>query len=227
MAHKKKNLMKKLMKKLRKDGEASPQGRSTMSSDPFHPAVDPNDGTASIPEVTPAVLEEAAHKAAQLADGVAHHTIALAATAVGGSARGEHESAQVAQEEHDAASAGDNGAAISGARTGTTGATAGARDAAERAARAADAGLSGASDALGQYNAKVVEIVRTNMAATGALFVALLQTKSLPEAVALNADHMRRQVDTLTSQGRELATLAQKMALAALQPFKDVIPRDR
>lgn len=97
--------------------------------------------------------------------------------------------------------------------------------AAERVAEATGAELSGSVDALSQYNAKLVEALRTNVAAATAHATALAQAKSVPEAAAINADHMRRQFEALTGQGRELAVLAQRIALAAMQPLKGIVPR--
>ena len=57
-----------------------------------------------------------------------------------------------------------------------------------------------------------------------------MSAKSVPEVVALNAGHVRRQMDAMTTQGRELAGLAQKLAFDALQPIKATVAarsRDR
>ena len=90
-------------------------------------------------------------------------------------------------------------------------------DKAARLASNAEERLSGSGDAIGRYNAAVFGMIRTNMAATGAFFTALVQAQSVPEAVAINADHLRRQFDTLTTQGRELAQLAQALAFDTLK----------
>ena len=90
-------------------------------------------------------------------------------------------------------------------------------DEATRLASDAEERLSGSGDAIGRYNAAVFGMIRTNVAATGAFFTALVQAQSVPEAVAINADHLRRQFDTLTTQGRELAHLAQALAFDTLK----------
>lgn len=102
-------------------------------------------------------------------------------------------------------------------RSGAVAVTAEAVDEAARLTSDAEERLSGAGDAFSRYNAAVFGMIRTNMAATGEFFTALVQARSVPEAVALNADHLRRQFDTLTTQGRELAHLAQTLALDALK----------
>lgn len=245
MAHeKKKKLLKKLMKTLRRRGETSPQGRDTMNPDPFHPeeTAAPQGGTAVIRQVTARMMDEAAHKAAVLADGVAHHTMAIQAhptlqahaTETSGSASPDAVPAASMADAGDPAEDDAHAPAdiADGAlrHSGDTVVSA-APDAA--VPRIEETGTQGTgapaatapADAIGEYNAKLFEMARNNMAATGALFAALVQAKSVPEAVALNADHLRRQMETMTTQGRELATLAQKLALDAMQPFKGIIGR--
>ena len=243
---KQKRRLKKLMKALREGGPV-PAGRSTMNPDSFRPTpkADPQASTAAIPAVTDAMMEHAAHRAAELADGVAHGTVA--ATARGLSDR----AAEAAPEAAEPASAAVDPApapaeiiesAVAGLSQASHGVTeaeeapavpsagevaAAAREAVARTTRASEAALSGSADAFGLYNAKLFEAMRANMAATGSHMAALLQTKSVPEAVALNADHLRRQLDTMTAQGRELATLAQKLTLETLGPLRGLIAPDR
>ena len=239
---------KKLLKKLRRLGKArgvgpgsSSEGRPTMPSDTAQSEEhrDPRDGTAAIPPVTDAMMDHAAHEAAALADGVAHHTIALDAQAAGTPDLGTDAApspaaepvADVAERAVDAATDAARHAvaaaatAVSEAQDAAVQFSREAADGAERAAEAAQEASSASADALTRYNAKLFEMMRANAASTTALFAALVQAKSIPEALSLNADHLRRQMETLTSQGRELATLAQGVALDALQPFKGQPPR--
>lgn len=214
---KKKRKAKKLGAERGRDAGSPSDRRPTMSSETERPDDhrDPRDGTAAIPPVTDAMMDHAAHQAAALADGVAHGTAALeaaagtdAAEAAGGATAAAVEAAQPLVQ-----AAGD-----------AVGAAAGA---AERAAHAARDSAAASADAIGQYNAKVMEVLQTNMAAAGAHFAALVQAKSIPEAVSLNADHLRRQIETLTSQGRELSTLAQQAAFEAFRPLRDAVKRGR
>lgn len=91
---------------------------------------------------------------------------------------------------------------------------------ADRVGHVVPQAVAGPADALVQYNAKLMEAVRANMTATSDLCTALMGAKSLPEVVALNADHVGRQMNIVTTQGRELVSLAQKLAFGALQPLK-------
>lgn len=115
-----------------------------------------------------------------------------------------------------------SGGATHSAERGADAATVPGREA---AARSAEPDPSGAVDAFGRYNAILVEMVRANVAATGALFAALVQAKSMPEAVVLNADHLCRQIEALTDRGRDLADLTQTLALGALTPFTADVDR--
>ena len=55
---------------------------------------------------------------------------------------------------------------------------------------------------------------------------ALMGARTLPEALQVNADHMARGVQALAGQSRDLANLAQTIALDALKPFDGVRGRD-
>lgn len=213
----------------RQDHEASAEGRSTMHSDPFphHSAGNPRDGIAPIHPVTAEKLDEAAHKAAELADSVAHHAIASTesgdgpppdqASVIGADAvepvrdAPEIVTAVVTEVRRDKSPASSDEPAL--------------RD--ETVSRPASDDRNGPEATLARYNDKVVEIMQSNIAATTALLSALSQAKSLPEAVAINTDHMRRQLDAMTSQSRELASLAQRLGLDALKPLAGILQRGR
>ncbi len=235
--------MSKKSRKPRKDskraGEASaraagprsgPSHRERHAMQPDTPHADGHpdlrDGAAAIAPVTDAMMDHAARGAAEMADAAARGTAALegaaesAADLSGQAAAAAAESTETLVE-----AAGD--AAVDAVRRAQTSAETLAEAAVDEAGRAAARGteaardaLSASSDALGQYNAKVMEIMSSNLASTTELFAALVQAKSVPEAMSLNADHLRRRMEALTGQGRDLATLAQRIALDALQPFK-------
>ena len=244
-----KTMSKKLKRLGKARGEspgASSQGGSDMSSETAQAEErgDPRGGTAVIPPVTDAMMDHAAHEAATLADGVAHHTVALdrASVAEAPEAAGDGMSsrasateappdvtvpapslAAVAEAAQDLVEAA--GAAVSGVSAAAVPPDEDATDGATRMAGAARDIPSASTDALSRYNATVFGMMRTNAASATALFAALVQARSVPEALSLNADHLRRQMETLTSQGHELATLAQRIARDALQPFKDPAER--
>jgi phasin len=76
--------------------------------------------------------------------------------------------------------------------------------------------LKGAQD----YNNKAMEFAHTNTNAAFDFFRELYAMKSPSEFMELAAEHARTQTATLTEQTKELAALAQKVALATTEPLK-------
>ena len=74
-------------------------------------------------------------------------------------------------------------------------------------------------DPIGLINAQVIEMLASNVAATGQFLTALMGATSVTEVVAVNTHHFRRQMDLLTTQGRQLTTLARTIAFDAMKPF--------
>ncbi|ABD89466.1 phasin [Rhodopseudomonas palustris] len=94
------------------------------------------------------------------------------------------------------------------------------KDAAESQNGTIEAVFSSASKGATDYSAKLVDIVKTNTNATFDFAQALIGAKSLPEALELWTAHARKQVETLTSQTKELAELTQKVAADTVEPIK-------
>jgi len=227
----------------RTETDVSSPETSIRSSDPFHPdeATDPMRGVVAIHGVTSEMMDEAARKAAEALDDIAHRSSASA----GAVADAPTASIEAAAEQ---AMASTDQAVVIAGRTAqgavSAGTAAGGLDrevdhaaprgmltsegaarhagAADRVGHAIPQDVSGPADALVQYNTKLLDAVRANMAATGDLCTALMSARSIPEVVALNADHVGRQMHVMTTQGRELVSLAQKLAFGALQPLKAV-----
>ncbi len=225
-ASRRRTKLQKQSKASRQGDEASAEGRLPMHSDPFqaHAPGDPQAGTAAIHPVTAEALDGAAHKAAELADGVAHHTVSL----------GERDGAL-----DDPASAMSADDAADTERESVTGAVAAVQEATPIATETPpepgeatgprDSAAAGANSeaTLTRYNDKVLEIVQGNIAASTALLSALSQAKSLTEAVAINTDHLQLQLLAMTAQGRELTNLAQRLGLDALKPLAGILQRQR
>jgi phasin len=77
-----------------------------------------------------------------------------------------------------------------------------------------------ASKGSTEYGLKVIEIARANTNATFDYFERLYGVKSASELVELSTAHARSQFEALTAQGKELATLAQKVATDTAEPIK-------
>lgn len=72
------------------------------------------------------------------------------------------------------------------------------------------------------YNAKFIEFAQSNTKATIEFSQKLSSVKSPSEFFELSTSHSRNQFETLTEQARELATLAQRVAFAAVERVEDV-----
>lgn len=77
-----------------------------------------------------------------------------------------------------------------------------------------------ASEALIEFNQKMADSMRANIESTVAFWTSMMATRSLSEAVALNAQHIRKQMEALTAQGRELSSIAQRLATQSFEPLR-------
>jgi phasin len=71
-----------------------------------------------------------------------------------------------------------------------------------------------------EYNNKLMEIAQTNTNAALDFVQELYGIKSPSEFMELATEHARKQTAALTEQTKELAALAQKVALATAEPLK-------
>jgi phasin len=71
-----------------------------------------------------------------------------------------------------------------------------------------------------EYNTKFFEFAQTNTEAAFAFVQKLSGVKSSSDFMELSTEHSRKQIETLTEQGKELAALAQKVTLATAEPLK-------
>jgi phasin len=97
--------------------------------------------------------------------------------------------------------------------------------AAEEATGSLETSYSTASKGIVEFNTKALEAVRTNTEATFDFINALFNVKSVSEAVTLQSEHARKQYEALSSQTKDLANLAQKVATDAAEPIKATVAR--
>lgn len=76
--------------------------------------------------------------------------------------------------------------------------------------------IQGAQD----YQAKFLEFANSNTQAALDFAQKLTSVKSPSEFFDLSTNHSRGQIETLTEQAKELATLAQKVTMATMEPLK-------
>jgi len=73
---------------------------------------------------------------------------------------------------------------------------------------------------FGELNQKAMEGLKAQAEANFEHFKALAAAKSIPEAISLQTDHARKQIETLSAQMKEFTTLAQKVVTEATEPLK-------
>jgi phasin len=82
-----------------------------------------------------------------------------------------------------------------------------------------------ASKGSTEYGMKVIDIARTNTNAYFDFVESLFGVKSPSELVELTTAHSRSQFETLTAQGKELTSLAQKVATETAAPIKSGVEK--
>ena len=70
------------------------------------------------------------------------------------------------------------------------------------------------------YQAKIMEFANSNTEAAFDFAQKMSGVKSPSEFFELSTNHSREQFETLTEQAKELATLAQKVTMATVEPLK-------
>ena len=94
------------------------------------------------------------------------------------------------------------------------------KDAAESHNSAVEAFFVNASKGAGEVSSKMMEFVRTNTTANLDFAQELLGIKSPAEAFELWTGFARKQVETYTSQTKQLGELGQKVATETVEPIK-------
>ena len=82
-----------------------------------------------------------------------------------------------------------------------------------------------ASKGSTDYGLKVIEIARTNTNTYFDFIEKMFGVKSPSELIELATAHTRTHFETLTGQGKELATLAQKVATESAEPIKSGVEK--
>ena len=77
-----------------------------------------------------------------------------------------------------------------------------------------------ATKSMSEYTVRVMEAMRANTNANFDFARSLLSVKSPSEVVELSTAHARKQFETMATQGKDLATLAQKLSTETVQPVR-------
>ena len=99
------------------------------------------------------------------------------------------------------------------------------KSAAEEATDVLEGTYATASKGASDYGLKVIEAARLNTNATFDFANELMTVKSFSELVELSTAHMRKQFEALTTQSKELAALAQKVATDTAEPVKESVSK--
>ena len=97
------------------------------------------------------------------------------------------------------------------------------KDAAEANNGTIEAVFSSVNKGASAYSAKVMEFVKANTTASLDFAQDLFGVKSPAEALELWTSHTRKQLETFTSQAKELAELGQKIASETAEPIKESV----
>src|ERR1700722_11123628 len=95
------------------------------------------------------------------------------------------------------------------------------KTAAEEATTIMETTYANASKGAADYGLKLVEMARVNSNATFDFMAELLGARTLAQVVEISTAHTRKQIEQLTTQAKELSTLAQKVATHTAEPIKD------
>ena len=92
--------------------------------------------------------------------------------------------------------------------------------AAEDATGALEGTFSIAAKGTADYNRKVIEVARANANAAFDYARDLLDAKSISDVAEVSSTHARKQFEAFSQQTKDLATLAQKLAVDTAEPIK-------
>src|SRR5690348_2493919 len=100
-----------------------------------------------------------------------------------------------------------------------------AKTAADETASAFELSFTAAKDGALAINAKAFESLRANAEANFDFFKAIWAAKSLSDVVTLQTEFARKQVETMTSQTKDLGALAQKAVVDAVEPIREQVAK--
>lgn len=99
------------------------------------------------------------------------------------------------------------------------------KNAAEEATDLLEGTYATASKGASEYGFKLIEAARVNTNAAFDFATDLMGAKSFSEFVELSTAHARKQFEALSSQSKELAALAQKVAADTAEPVKESVSK--
>jgi phasin len=95
------------------------------------------------------------------------------------------------------------------------------KSAAEEATDVLEDTYATATKGVSDFGLKLIEAARENTNSTFDFATQLMTVKSLSEVVELSTAHTRKQYEAVTAQTKELAAIAQKVAVDTAEPVKE------
>jgi phasin len=95
------------------------------------------------------------------------------------------------------------------------------KSAAEEATDVIEDTYATATKGVSDYGLKLIEVARENTNSAFDFATRLMTVKSLSEVVELSTAHSRKQYEAVTAQTKELAAMAQKVAVDTAEPVKE------
>jgi phasin len=99
------------------------------------------------------------------------------------------------------------------------------KSAADETNTALEASFATAKSGVAEINAKVLESLRTAADANFDFVKSIFAVKTVADYVALHSEFARKQIDSMTSQTKELTELARKVATEAVDPIKTQVTK--
>jgi phasin len=99
------------------------------------------------------------------------------------------------------------------------------KSAAEEATDVIEDTYATASKGASEYGLKLIEASRENANAAFDYASELVTAKSVSEVIELSTAHLRKQFDAYSTQAKELAALAQKIATESAEPIKEGVSK--
>jgi len=96
---------------------------------------------------------------------------------------------------------------------------------ADEAASAFEVSFAAAKDGALAINAKAFEALRANADANFDFLKSVFAAKSLTDVIALQTEFARKQVETMTSQSKDIGALTQKAMADAVEPIKEQVAK--
>ena len=100
-----------------------------------------------------------------------------------------------------------------------------AKGAVDEASNALEASYAHAKTGVSELNVKALEALRATAEANFDFVKSVIGVRSLADYVTLHSEFVRKQIEMLTGQTKELSTLAQKVATESVEPIKTQVAK--